>query len=317
MADNNTNEEKFFDWMDKWYEQFLKNNPSYNKDYNDFRHWFGDRRHFRPWYDDNADYNTNAKSYYDYLGLRVKQLNEALKQVNKALARDLLVKNTPTVTMKKTGNWQSQDDVITLESLVNVSKQALNAVQSLNDGIYVKNLQPDIDQLKSEISKLKLTTNTPKYLKINGFNIDFADDFTKRLDPLLVYHQMSPMDFKYLTMQSPTVGSMQWATAYKAENFSCIRQGRTVTLNAYVHTGKIAPDVKEYLFVDLVQNWAKPIHQTAFAASWSNASVTEDVPVHGYVRTDGIINVTTGSYRQEWNGGYLEFGLTYQARQEV
>lgn len=290
------------------------------------RRHFG-RLHFTPFFDNRADYNTNAKSYYDYLALRVQLLNEVIKQCNNLLRRDIKFNDSTSIKFEKTNDWQKQQDVIYITATLLSSKKELNAIQILSDGVYVKDLSPDINQLKDEINDLavelegiSLTTNTPNYLKITkkltgsslGFNIDFSSNFLSLLEPLLVYKNLSTLDFKYLPMTSPSVGTMQWATAYTSSNFSCYRQGRTITLNAYVKTTKIAPDVKEYLFVDLVQDWAKPIHQVSYNASWSNASVTEDVPVHGYLRTDGIMNVTTGSYREEFNGGYLIFQMNYQ-----
>ena len=314
------------------YEKYAENDfdvkPEWQINWDKYyaRRHFG-HKHFVPFFDTRADYNTNAKSYYDYLALRVQLLNEVVKQCNNLLRRDINFNDSSTIKFSKTGDWQKQEDVLYITAALINSKKELNAIKILSDGAYVKDLEPDINQIKNEINDLamkleniNITTNTPQYLKITkkltgsglGFNIDFSTNFLTLLEPLLVYKQLSTLDFKYLPMTSPTVGSMQWATAYNSANFSCYRQGRTITLNAYVKTTKIAPDVKEYLFVDLVQNWAKPIQQVAYSASWSNSAVTEDVPVHGYLRTDGVMNLTTGTYRPDWNGGYLIFSMNYQ-----
>lgn len=49
-----------------------------------------DRRFFKPWYDDRADYNTNAKSYYDDLARKhklIQLLAERIWEYDKELAK--------------------------------------------------------------------------------------------------------------------------------------------------------------------------------------------------------------------------------------
>lgn len=130
------------------------NDPSYNKDGWHLSHWFGDKRHFRPWYDDDADYNTNAKSYYDYLGFRIAQLDALIDAINKLINRNIKTNQTNTVDLQKLGDW-SNDDIITLLANVKVSSETLNAIEIRDDGIYARNLKPLIDDLQVALNNVK------------------------------------------------------------------------------------------------------------------------------------------------------------------
>lgn len=131
-----------------------RNDPSYNKDGWHLAHWFGDKRHFRPWYDDDADYNTNAKSYYDYLGFRIAQLDALIDALNKLIKRDIKTNQTNTVDLQKLGDWSS-DEIITLLANVKVSHETLNAIEIRDDGIYARNLKPLIEDLQQELNNVK------------------------------------------------------------------------------------------------------------------------------------------------------------------
>ena len=56
------------------------NDPSYNKDGWHLSHWFGDKRHFRPWYDDDADYNKDIENEElneeTYVNMIIENLNK-------------------------------------------------------------------------------------------------------------------------------------------------------------------------------------------------------------------------------------------------
>lgn len=138
-----------------------RNDPSYNKDGWHLSHWFGDKRHFRPWYDDDADYNTNAKSYYDYLGFRIAQLDAIIDAINKLLRRNIKTNQTNTVDLQKLGDW-STDDIITLLANVKVSAETLNAIETRGDGLFVKNLKPLIDDLQRQVNEIKQELTTIK-----------------------------------------------------------------------------------------------------------------------------------------------------------
>lgn len=130
------------------------NDPSYNKDGWHLSHWFGDKRHFRPWYDDDADYNTNAKSYYDYLGFRIAQLDAIIDAINKLIKRDIKTNQTNTVDLQKLGDW-STGDIITLLANVKVSRETLNAIETRDDGLFVKDLKPLINDLQRQVNEIK------------------------------------------------------------------------------------------------------------------------------------------------------------------
>ena len=131
-----------------------RNDPSYNKDGWHLSHWFGDKRHFRPWYDDDADYNTNAKSYYDYLGFRIAQLDAIIDAINKLIKRDIKTNQTNTVDLQKLGDWSS-DEIITLLANVKVSRDTLNAIETRDDGLFVKDLKPLINDLQRQLNEIK------------------------------------------------------------------------------------------------------------------------------------------------------------------
>lgn len=138
-----------------------RNDPSYNKDGCHLSHWFGDKRHFRPWYDDDADYNTNAKSYYDYLGFRIAQLDAIIDAINKLIRRNIKTNQTNTVDLQKLGDW-STDDIIKLLANVKVSHETLNAIEIRGDGLFVKNLKPLIDDLQRQVNEIKQELTTIK-----------------------------------------------------------------------------------------------------------------------------------------------------------
>lgn len=92
------------------------------------------RLHYEPWYDDTADYNTNAKSYYDYLArfnYLMKKMPKAFQDaINRSLNRDVGVENTETITLLKSGDWkgteenpEGYDDLISLKANANFSTQ--------------------------------------------------------------------------------------------------------------------------------------------------------------------------------------------------
>lgn len=152
------------------------NDPHYNKDGNSLPDWFGDKRHFRPWYDDDTDYNTNAKSYYDYIAYRTRQLDHIIDAINKGLSRGLQVSSTNTIDFEKLGEWLNKDDIETLKAYVKISNQTLNATKALDDGIYTKDLSPDIDKLKREVKQIldAISNNgkveVPRRVSIDGNN---------------------------------------------------------------------------------------------------------------------------------------------------
>ena len=160
--------------------------PHYNKDGNTLSNWFGDKRHFRPWYDDDSDYNTNAKSYYDYIAYRTRQLDYIIQAINKLLDRNLQVEDTNTIDLEKIGEWLNKDDTETLKAYVKLSKQALNATVAKDDGIYTKDLMPDIEKLRADmqakVDKLQSQLNqlNSKYTELK----EIINSVQKQVDSL-------------------------------------------------------------------------------------------------------------------------------------
>lgn len=138
-------------------------NPSFaNNPEETLSQWYGDKRGRRPWYDSEADYNTNSKSYYDYLAYRVRQLDYIIKACNDLLRRDLSVGETPTATINKNGDWlvgegHVHTDIVKITADVKVANDLLQAIQIKDSGLYVKDLQPQIDSLTQQVKSLKGT----------------------------------------------------------------------------------------------------------------------------------------------------------------
>ena len=101
------------------------------------------RDSYLPFFDESADYNTNSKSYYDYLA-RINRILEVMKHfIVRLLDRDVKTKDTPTVSLKKEGDWidngegnppNNYDDDITLSAEVKRSEGKEEII--LNDNLY-------------------------------------------------------------------------------------------------------------------------------------------------------------------------------------
>lgn len=122
------------------------------------KNWFKDipffqkRKYYEPWYDDKQDFNTNSKSYYDYLARFNHLIRTIVDHINRSLDRDLRFNNTESVTFKKDGEWiesgecQEYDDLMQIKADVNISKQTTNGSLkntpqkkfTLNNSIHIK-----------------------------------------------------------------------------------------------------------------------------------------------------------------------------------
>ncbi len=78
-------------------------------------------RRYAPYYNDMADYNTSAKSYYDYLSKLNYLLDAYRASINQLLRREILTGETTTIKMGQDGNWETEDD-ITLSAIVKISQ---------------------------------------------------------------------------------------------------------------------------------------------------------------------------------------------------
>ena len=112
-------------------------------------------RRFAPWYDDRADYNTDAKSYYDYLARTNKLLDAISDLINGLLRREIAFNDTDTIDFNQSGNWEDKD-IIDVNADVKISTRKDNNIVALSDGIYstgnnTEDLN-DIPFLKSELN---------------------------------------------------------------------------------------------------------------------------------------------------------------------
>lgn len=135
---------------------------------------------YAPWYDDKADYNTNAKSYYDYLARVNRFLQDVVTQINRLLDRDLAVEDTKTIDLTKVNNWldnedsEKYDDVIKLSADLIVSKATKeqviqytgaqtfdikNATQVMDDGVWTPDYLPLFSYLFDAIGRLTVSNS--------------------------------------------------------------------------------------------------------------------------------------------------------------
>lgn len=125
---------------------------------------------YLPWYDEFADYNTNAKSYYDYLARYNKILQAFEELINRSLNRNITIEDTESIDFIKEGDWidngecfpENYDDVINLKAHVIISKvvkslpivylgdfDVPNGSETLNDGVW----SPDYKNVLDEIGR--------------------------------------------------------------------------------------------------------------------------------------------------------------------
>lgn len=85
-------------------------------------------RDYKPWYDDKADYNTNAQSYYDYLARFNRFLHDIVEQINRLLRRNIEFDDSNSIDFTKLGDWlehgecDNYDDLIKVSAVVIISK---------------------------------------------------------------------------------------------------------------------------------------------------------------------------------------------------
>lgn len=136
-------------------------------------------RRYEPWYNMGADYNTNAKSYYDFLARFPALFNAIQNMEQRLLNRDVLVADTASVDLTKTGDWLGNcdsgclvyDNEIKLKADVKLSKitkdyimdSGLNILQQVyncpnaitieSDGLFAPDYEKLILDMADEINK--------------------------------------------------------------------------------------------------------------------------------------------------------------------
>lgn len=161
--------------------------------------WSG--RGYMPSYDDRADYQTNSKSYLDFLAKSNKAFGELIKQLEYLAKRDITVEDTNTVDLTKIGQWLNEitdeeqiDPIIKLKADVLISKlseplelkslsvlphdvrDVLNAIKAKTDGIYSKDLEPYLKEIDTKLDELieRIDTLDPEGADV-AVNIDTAE----------------------------------------------------------------------------------------------------------------------------------------------
>lgn len=162
-----------------------------------------------PFYDDKADYNTNSKSYYDYLGRNQHVFGWLVDMVNYLLRREIRVCDTKTVDLRKNykfsdhqncsscggcgcgdcnDNCCEQPEIMQLSANVKVSRQHLrdyfegvtdedidvgNGIKVLEDGLWVADSSEVMKQLLDKLKeKDKRIDNLEKALQTIVDNLD-------------------------------------------------------------------------------------------------------------------------------------------------
>lgn len=162
-----------------------------------------------PFYDDKADYNTNSKSYYDYLGRNQHVFGWLVDMVNYLLRREIRVCDTKTVDLRKNykfsdhqncsscggcgcgdcnDNCCEQPEIMQLSANVKVSRQHLrdyfegvtdedidvgNGIKVLEDGLWVADSSEVMKQLLDKLKeKDKRIDNLEKAFKKIIDNLD-------------------------------------------------------------------------------------------------------------------------------------------------
>ena len=72
--------------------------------------YYGNLFGVQPWYQDKADFNTDSASYLEFLGQYRKQLDSMIKLIQQLRERDILVEDTKTIDLTKTGEWDHSLD---------------------------------------------------------------------------------------------------------------------------------------------------------------------------------------------------------------
>jgi chromosome segregation ATPase len=94
------------------------------------------RRTYEPWYDENRDYNTNAKSYYDYLARFNAYLREMTETINYLLDKIEELENR-------------------IEALENKIIELENRIETLeNKVIELENRIVELEKLKGAVQKI-------------------------------------------------------------------------------------------------------------------------------------------------------------------
>lgn len=139
------------------------------------------RSHYDPWYSIKADYNTNAKSYYDYLARYNQFAHWTELLINRLLDRNIEVVDSNNIDLTKIGDWINNgnctvdgridfDDVIEITAKVILSSDidkyifeglevteydVMNAIDDRDNGLWAADFTDVLRQITYEIGKIK------------------------------------------------------------------------------------------------------------------------------------------------------------------
>lgn len=120
------------------------------------------KKFFNPEYDDMTDYNTNSKSYYDYISKIKKAMQWLESIVIKDNKRQINVNDTNSIDLTKTNDWHGSDttDLLSGDDEINISADVKissvkeyglpNAIHSYDDGLFT----PDYTEVVNNIMPL-------------------------------------------------------------------------------------------------------------------------------------------------------------------
>lgn len=155
------------------------------------------KQSYEPWYDVNADYNTNAKSYMDYLGRTNQEINIIIDRTNKNTLRDVNVENSESIKMDKNGNWFSEDKkdynvILSSEVILSQLKETMkiydtnytlnNSIHVNKDGIMSTNYKPVLEDHRKQIVKLGLDLDVASAGINAGSRIILMDSLDRELE---------------------------------------------------------------------------------------------------------------------------------------
>lgn len=140
------------------------------KNFNEIFKGLEDLKHRSPIYDSFSDYNTNSKSYYDYLA-RVNQYLKLIEKVmNHLIDRSIEFEDTNTIDFTKITDW-IENDLVTVSADVNLSKkiqkqmigyveyQCKNAIVKKTDGLHSPDFTQVLKDLQQKINDLEFVND--------------------------------------------------------------------------------------------------------------------------------------------------------------
>lgn len=201
-----------------------------NMDYNRLPHI---THRYQPFYDENSDFNTNAKSYYDYLARFNASFKAIIDHINSATDRNLETLETKTVELIKEGDWvwngegdNGYDEIVKLLANVKVSQEEFtkryldevipvaNTLKVMDSGLYAPDYELILDKIENKLKDFderieEISKNVDSYLghgmtrlkKGIDYEIEWFNGFYSETTDLIVMgaERMNQLDLHILT----------------------------------------------------------------------------------------------------------------------